>query len=112
MVLAIIVYSVIICVLNDISMKKFLGYKNKWVEAYLIPLMASAPMALTAWLLFNGLYTLIPSNLLGLAVSVPAAAAVYIVLYIVFARVPEEQLQGFPFGGWLVRIAYLLRIYG
>ena len=111
-VLAIIVYSVIICVLNDISMKKFLGYKNKWVEAYLIPLMASAPMALTAWLLFNGLYTLIPSNLLGLAVSVPVAAAVYIVLYIVFARVPEEQLQAFPFGSWLVRIAYLLRIYG
>lgn len=111
-VLAIIVYSVIICVLNDRSMKKYLKYKNKWVEAYVIPLMASAPMALTAWLLFNGFYTLIPSNLLGLAVSVPVAAAVYIVLYIVFARVPEEQLQAFPFGSWLVRIAYLLRIYG
>lgn len=111
-VLAIIVYSVIICVLNDRSMKKFLKYKNKWVEAYLIPLMASAPMALTAWLLFSGIYALVPSNLLGLAVSVPVAAAVYIVLYIVFAKVPEEQLQAFPFGSWLVRVAYLLRIYG
>lgn len=111
-VLAIIVYSVLICVLNDRSMKRFLGYKNKWVEAYLIPLMASAPMALAAWLLFNGIYALIPSNLLGLAVAVPGAAAVYIVLYIIFAKVPEEQLQAFPFGSLLVRIAYLLRLYG
>ncbi len=111
-VIAIIIYSVIICVLNDISMKKYLGYKNKWKDAYLIPFLASAPMALAAWLLFTGVYMLIPSNLLGLLVSVPIAAAVYIVLYIVIARVPEEQLRAFPFGGLLVRVAGLLRIYG
>lgn len=111
-VIAIIVYSVIICVLNDISMKKYLGYRNKWVDAYLIPFLASLPMALAAWVLFSGIYFLVPSNLLGLAVAVPAAAAVYIVLYIVFARVPEEQLRSFPFGSLMVRIAYFLRIYG
>ncbi len=111
-VIAIIIYSVIICVLNDISMKKYLGYKNKWADAYLIPFLASLPMALAAWALFSGIYFLIPSNLLGLAVAVPVAVAVYIVLYIVFARVPEEQLRVFPFGSVMVRVAYLLKIYG
>ena len=111
-VLAIIIYSVLICILNDRSMKKYLGYKNKWVDAYLIPFLASIPMALAAWLLFMGVYVLIPSDLLGLAVSVPLAAVVYVVLYIVIARVPEEELRAFPFGGILVRIAGILRIYG
>lgn len=69
-------------------------------------------MALAAWLLFMGVYFLIPSDLLGLAVSVPLAAVVYVVLYIVIARVPEEELRAFPFGGILVRIAGILRIYG
>ncbi|MCI9197723.1 MAG: polysaccharide biosynthesis protein [Lachnospiraceae bacterium] len=111
-VLAIIIYSVFICILNDRSMKKYLGYKNKWVDAYLIPFLASIPMALAAWLLFMGVYFLIPSDLLGLAVSVPLAGVVYVVLYIVIARVPEEELRAFPFGGILVRIAGILRIYG
>lgn len=111
-VLAIIIYSVLICILNDRSMKKYLGYKNKWVDAYLIPFLASIPMALAAWLLFMGVYFLIPSDLLGLAVSVPLAGVVYVVLYIVIARVPEEELRAFPFGGILVRIAGILRIYG
>lgn len=111
-VLAIIIYSVLICILNDRSMKKYLGYKNKWVDAYLIPFLASIPMALAAWLLFMGVYILIPSDLLGLVVSVPLAAVVYVVLYIVIARVPEEELRAFPFGGILVRIAGILRIYG
>ena len=111
-VLAIIIYSVFICILNDRSMKKYLSYKNKWVDAYLIPFLASIPMALAAWLLFMGVYFLIPSDLLGLAVSVPLAAVVYVVLYIVIARVPEEELRAFPFGGILVRIAGILRIYG
>lgn len=111
-VLAIIIYSVFICILNDRSMKKYLSYKNKWVDAYLIPFLASIPMALAAWLLFMGVYFLIPSDLLGLAVSVPLVAVVYVVLYIVIARVPEEELRAFPFGGILVRIAGILRIYG
>ena len=111
-VLAIIIYSVLICILNDRSMKKYLSYKNKWVDAYLIPFLASIPMALAAWLLFMGVYFLIPSDLLGLAVSVPLAAVVYVVLYIVIARVPEEELRAFPFGGILVRIAGILSIYG
>lgn len=109
-VIAIIVYSVLICILNDISMKKYLGYKNKWKDAYLIPLLASVPMALAAWVLFTCVYLLVPSNLLGLLVAVPLAAAVYIVLYIIIARVPQEQLQAFPFGGLLVRIAGFLNI--
>lgn len=111
-VLAIIIYSVLICILNDRSMKRYLGYKNKWKDAYLIPLLASVPMALAAWLLYMGVYILVPSDLLALLVSVPAAAAVYIILYIVIARVPQEQLGAFPFGGVLVRIAGLLKIYG
>ena len=111
-VLAIIIYSVLICILNDRSMKKYLGYKNKWKDAYVIPLLASVPMALGAWLLYTGVYLMIPSDLLALVISVPAAAAVYIILYIVIARVPQEQLRAFPFGGVLVRIAGLLKIYG
>lgn len=34
---AMIIYSVVVCILNDFYMKKYLQYKNPWKEAYLKP---------------------------------------------------------------------------
>ena len=43
-VIAQIVYAVVMCLLNDRSIKKYMGYKNPWRSAYLSPFLASIPM--------------------------------------------------------------------
>lgn len=111
LLVAMIVYAIVVCFLNDRAMKKYLQYKNPWVKGYLQPILASIPMGIVAWLLYHGIYVLVPSRFLGLVVAIPVAAVVYVIAYIMVARVPQEQIARFPMGGILVRIGRLLRIY-
>ena len=54
-----IIYAVVVCILNDRAMKKYLRYKNPWRFAYLNPILASIPMGAVAGLVYYGLYKLI-----------------------------------------------------
>lgn len=47
-VLAMVVYALVMCVLNDRALKKYLGYKNPWRSAYFVPILASIPMGIVA----------------------------------------------------------------
>lgn len=111
LLIAMIVYAVTVCVINDRFMKKYLEYKNPWIEGYLQPLLACVPMGIIAWAVYHGLHLLIPSNLLCLVVAVPLAAVVYVISYIFVAKIPQEQIARFPMGGVLVKIGKILRVY-
>ncbi len=65
-VCAMIVYAVVMCVLNDRAMKKYMKYRNPWRKAYLPPLLASVPMGIVAGGVYYGLYLLVPVNLICL----------------------------------------------
>ncbi len=47
-VVAMIIYAVVMCLLNERAMKQYMQYKNPWRSAYLNPLLASVPMAVVA----------------------------------------------------------------
>ena len=109
-VIAMIVYAVVMCLLNDRSMKKYMKYRNPWKKAYLYPLLASIPMALTAGGIYYGLYLLIPSNLICLGVSVVFAVFVYFVVYMALSKPREEDLAGLPGGRLLCRLGRKLHL--
>lgn len=100
-VISMIVYAVVMCLLNDRSMKKYMGYRNPWRSAYLYPLLASVPMGLVAGGAYYGLYYLLPSNILCLAVSVVLAVLVYFVVYLAASKPGREELSALP-GGHLI----------
>ena len=104
-VIAMIIYAVVMCLLNERSMKKYMGYKNPWRSAYLYPLLASVPMALVAGGVYYGLYALIHSNFISLCVAVLLAVLVYLAAYLKFSKPSEEELRMIPGGSYLVRIA-------
>lgn len=104
-VVSMVIYAVVMCLLNERSMKKYMGYKNPWRSAYLYPLLASVPMALVAGGVYYGLYTLIHSNFISLCVAIVLAVAVYLIAYLKFSKPSEEELRMIPGGSYLVRIA-------
>ena len=104
-VISMVIYAVVMCLLNERSMKKYMGYKNPWRNAYLYPLLASVPMALVAGGVYYGLYTLIHSNFISLCVAIVLAVAVYLIAYLKFSKPSEEELRMIPGGSYLVRIA-------
>ncbi len=105
LLVAMIIYAVVVCILNDIAMKKYLRYKNPWKSAYLNPVLASVPMCAVAGLTYYGLYRLIRSNAVCLILAVILAAAVYLLVYLLLEGPSREKLSRMPGGAYLVKIA-------
>lgn len=110
LLIAMVVYSVLICVLNDISMKKYLQYKNPWKEAYLYPLMASVPMCAVAGGVYYGLYYLIHVNFICLVIAVLLAAVVFFLAYLIVSKPSRKDLEALPGGNILFKAGQKLHL--
>lgn len=101
-VLAMVLYAIVMCVLNDRAMKQYMGYKNPWRYAYLPPLLASIPMGIIAAGVYYLLHFFLPQGRLGLIIAlIPAiglAVVVYFLGYLFIAKPTAEDLAGFPGG--------------
>ena len=105
LLVAMIVYAVVVCVMNDFFMKKYLDYKNPWKAAYVSPILASVVMGVVAGAVYYGLHVIVPSNFICLGVSIVLAAAAYFLVYILVDKTASERLSRMPGGAYLVRIA-------
>lgn len=104
-VLSMVVYAVVMCILNERAMKKYMKHKNPWKKAYLYPLIASVPMGIVAGGVYYGLYLLVPSNILCLGVSVILAVIVYFTAYVLVSKPSKGELSMIPGGSVLYRAA-------
>ena len=109
-VLAMVVYALVMCVLNDRALKKYLGYKNPWRSAYFVPILASIPMGIVAVVVYKLVYVVIGSNFISLIPSIALAMVVYLVGYLVVARPKKEDLAALPGGTRLAQAAQKLKI--
>lgn len=108
--IAAICYSFVMCLLNNISVVKYLKYKQNYVKTYLLPLTAATFMGLAAYGVYHGLYLLIPVNVVCLVVAIGVAAIVYFVLLIKIGGITKDDLYSFPKGAMLVRVATKMRL--
>lgn len=108
-VLAMIVYAVVMCLLNERSMRRYMGHVNPWRRAYLNPLMASVPMAAVAGGLYYGLSALLPEGRLflciELVIAIGAGGIVYLLAYLFVSKPDEQELAMLPAGRILAGIA-------
>ena len=109
-VLAMVVYALVMCVLNDRALKKYLGYKNPWRSAYFVPILASIPMGIVAVVVYKLVYVVIGSNFISLIPSIALAMVVYFVGYLVVAKPKKEDLAALPGGIRLAQAAQKLKI--
>lgn len=109
-VLAMVVYALVMCVLNDRALKKYLGYKNPWRSAYFVPILASIPMGIVAVVVYKLVYVVIGSNFISLIPSIALAMVVYFVGYLVVAKPKKEDLSALPGGTRLAQAAQKLKI--
>lgn len=109
-VLAMVVYALVMCVLNDRALKKYLGYKNPWRSACFVPILASIPMGIVAVVVYKLVYVVIGSNFISLIPSIALAMVVYFVGYLVVAKPKKEDLAALPGGTRLAQAAQKLKI--
>ncbi len=104
------VYSVVICVLNQIAVRRALGYRQEVFTTFVIPVLAAIFMGAVAWVVYEGLYMLTQSNIISVVPAILVAVVVYFVLLVLFKGVNEEELRGMPKGYLLVRVAKKMRL--
>ena len=109
--LASLVFAVCMCVLNAMSLRKYLGHKNDFINGYGKPFLAAAGMGVTAWIVYYGLHLLIPVRILCLGAAMVLALVVYLILYVIITKTTEEQMRKFPMGNYIVKVLRMIRVF-
>ena len=107
-----IIYSLVMCILNQISVRKHLGYKQELVKTFVIPFISSILMGAVAYGVYYGIYKFLPVSRVALVAAIGVGAIIYFALILLLGGVNERELRSFPKGAMLVNIAkkvHLLR---
>ena len=110
LVIATVLYSFLMCILNGISVKKELKYKQEIIKTFLLPGWAAILMGAAAFGVYHGLYLLIHMNVVCLAAAILVAVPIYFVLTIKMGAVGRKDLLALPKGTLFVRGAETCRL--
>ena len=106
-----ILFSVFYWILNNISIRKYLGYRHEIVRGYLLPLAASGIACGGAWAVYELLARLTRRPSIAIIIAVLLAIVVYLIIYPMITRTQEEELVTFPLGRKWAAVLRKLRIY-
>lgn len=109
-VVATVLYSVIVSILNGYSLRKYLKYKQEKDKTFLRPVFASVIMGAVAYGVYHGIYYFAPINIVALGIAVIIAVLVYFTLIIMLRAVTEEELRSMPKGHLLVKMGRKMRL--
>lgn len=119
LVIAAIVYSLSMCVMNQLAVRKYLKYKQEMFRTFWLPLVSAAIMGAVAWLVYQGVSLLAGfalaegsylRNLIAACAAILVAVVVYAFCVIRFKAVTREELQTMPKGAAIVRVAQKLHL--
>lgn len=105
-----IIYSLVMCLLNQWSVRRNLDYRLNAVKMFLKPLFSAGVMGAVAFGVYYGLILLIPVSRIVLLVAIGVGACVYFAILLLIGGVSEEELLAFPKGTLLVRLAHKLHL--
>ena len=105
-----ILFYVFMCLLNQLSIRRRLKYRQEFTKTFVCPIFSSAIMGLAAALSYQIFYALTHSNAFSLILAIVLAIAVYAVMLLVTKGVEEQDLRSFPKGELLIRIAKKLHL--
>lgn len=108
--IAAICYSLMMCLLNNFCVGKYLSYRQDYRKTYVLPFLASVIMGAAAYGVYYGFYFLVPVNAVCLVMAIAVAVVVYFVLLIKIGGITEEDLYSFPKGAMLVKFASKLHL--
>lgn len=104
------IYSGVICLLNQYSVRKAIGYRQEMIKTFALPALASVFMGAAAWAVYEGMYLLTGSMKISVVPAIAVAVIVYFVMLILLRGVTEQELRGFPKGYLLVKAAKKCRL--
>lgn len=110
MVYADVLFAAIMCILNNLSIRKHIGYRQEFVKTFVIPLISAVFMGVVVWISYTGIHKITGSNTLGTLLSICFGIIVYFVSFLLLKGMDKEELQEMPLGRTLAKIAVKLHL--
>lgn len=104
-----ILFAAIVCVLNALSIRKYLRYKQELARTFVIPAIASAVMGGVIWLI-NLLLSKVAGNVLTVILGIIIGMIVYFITLILLKGINERDLRSMPGGRTVLSIAKMFRL--
>ena len=110
LMIATVVFAVVLCVMNLISMYRRLDFRLEIKRIFLIPGIAAVFMALICWAVYYIINHFLNSNAIAFLVAFVLGMLTYFVALFLFNGITEEELLSMPKGHAMVRIAKKLHL--
>ena len=98
------------CLLNQLALKHYIGYKQEVRQTFIIPAIASAIMGVAAYIVYKGIYFVLHINAIATLVAIFIAVCVYAVALLLLGGLTEEELYAFPKGTAIIRLLRRLHL--
>lgn len=110
---ATVLYSFFMCILNNIFMRKYLGYKQEIDKTFVRPVFSAVLMGAAAYGIYEGMSYVLAlfmesayfMNLIAFGTAALLGAMLYFVLVIKLKAVKETDLKGLPKGKAVIKVA-------
>ncbi len=99
-----VLFGFMMCFLNQIALRKAIGYQQEVKQTFLIPGVSSAVMGVVTFAVYRGVFLLVHFNLAAIILSILASMIVYAAMMVRLKGITEEELYQFPKGTALIRI--------
>ena len=105
-----IAFSLIMCILNGMSVRKYSGFKPDVTKTFIKPAIASVIMGVVVYAVYFVCHKVSHSNAVSTVMAVLVGMIVYAAALLLIKGLTEEELHSFPKGELLIRIAKKFRL--
>lgn len=110
LVAATILYSLLACIFNHISVSKYMSTKLDVKKTYLAPAVASIFMGIVAWGSYQIFYHLIHMNSVSVALAILLAFIFYAAAILAVGGYTKEEILAMPKGNLILKLAEKLHL--
>lgn len=93
-----VTYPMLVCLLNNRSLKKYLGYKQEITRSFCVPLIASFIMGVVAFGVYYLVFMFTHKIYIAILPTVALAVFIYFVLVLKLQGLNRQELYEFPMG--------------
>ena len=98
-------YALMMCILNELAVKKYSGAAIDLKRTFLIPGIVSVVMGLVVYVVYQLVNLIINSNLIATVLSIICGVVIYFVLMLLLRGITESELRRVPKGNVIIAIS-------
>ena len=103
-------FSFLMCILNGMAIRKHLRYRQEIPRTFIIPCICAAVMGGVVYGVYWLLMKFLNMNALAVSVSIVLGILVYGFLLLLLRGLRERELESFPMGNFIIKIAKKLHL--